>query len=319
MVNVDALLKCDMNLLLCFQVLIEEQNVSRAAQRLYLSQSAVSKQLTRLRTWFNDPLFERSAKGLLPTPKALIIAPQIQKVLVQVEMLNSEKDFTPFKSTRSFQLELVETAYNSIYPNIAIEVLTQAPKVVLKTKTWNEGTFERLLKRDIDFGIGMVEFDKRAKLQVHHLPKELECVEVMRDYAVCLMRPGHPASKLDWELSTFLQFRHIHVVTGGVGSWLLFDLLNNKEIQLDVALNVPDLGSAVTVCQQSDLLMCYPYSAVKKIIEDGILVAKPIPISLEPGALFLFWHKYFNTDLSHVWLKELIVERCNGGDKKSSD
>ncbi|WP_162048572.1 LysR family transcriptional regulator [Vibrio taketomensis] len=311
MVNINTLLKCDMNLLLCFQVLMEEQNVSRAAQRLCLSQSAVSKQLTRLRTWFDDPLFERSARGLLPTPKALFIAPQIQKILVNVEMLNWEKAFTPFESTRSFQLELVETAYNSIYPNIAVEALTQAPKVALKTKTWNEDTFERLLKRDIDFGIGMVEFDERAKLQVHHLPKELECVEVMRDHAVCLMRPEHPASKLDWDLQTFLQFRHIHVITGGVGSWLLFDLLNNKDIQLDVALNVPDLGGAITVCQKSDLLMCYPYSAVKKIIEDGILIAKPIPISLEPGALFLFWHKFFNTDPSHVWLKELIVERCS--------
>lgn len=315
MVNVDTLLKCDMNLLLCFQVLIEEQNVSRAAERLYLSQSAVSKQLTRLRTWFNDPLFERSAKGLLPTPKALLLAPQVQKILLQVEMLSLNKDFAPYESTRSFQLELVETAYNSIYPNIAVEALAQAPKIGLKTKTWNEGTFERLLKREIDFGIGMVEFDERAKPQVHHLPKDLECVEVMRDHAVCLMRPDHPALTLDWELSIFLQFRHIHVITGGVGSWLLFDLLNNNEIQLDVALNVPDLGSAVTVCQESDLLMCYPYSAVKKIIEEGILVAKPIPISLEPGALFLFWHKYFNTDPSHVWLRELIVERCNANNE----
>ncbi|WP_418643032.1 LysR family transcriptional regulator [Vibrio chaetopteri] len=299
-----------MNLLSCFQVIMEERNISRAAERLFLTQSAVSKQLTRLRGWFDDPLFERSPKGLLPTPKALQIAPQVESILLQVDMLSWQEDFDLGESERLFQFELVETAYSSIYSNVVIEALEQAPSIQLKTKTWDQQTFERLLKRDADFGIGMVEYDERASNQVHKLPKDLECVELVRDYSVCLMRPDHPALKIDWDVTAFTQYRHIHVVTGGVGSWLLMDILNKRDIPLDIALNVPDVESAISVCRHSDLLMCYPYSAVKHIVAEGTLVAKPIPIELEPGALFLFWHKFFNTDPSHVWMRKLVEMTC---------
>ncbi|MEZ9056474.1 LysR family transcriptional regulator [Vibrio pelagius] len=309
MIDVKRLLKCDMNLLLCLHVLLEERSVSKTAQRMFLSQSAVSKQLTKLRTLFDDPLFERESKGLFPTPKALEIAPKVHQILLQVEQLTVPEDFDPLGSDRTFNIDLVETAYTAIYPKFMPNALAQAPHITINSTTWNGETYKRLLKREVDFGIGIFELDERASTHVHSIPSDLNYVELLQDYSVCLMRKDHPALKEEWNLNTFLKYRHIQLVTGGVGDWLLLEILQAKQLKINKAANVSDISSAVKLCKQSDLLMCYPYNSVRDYIESGELVMKQIPIELVPGGLFLLWHRYYDSEPSHKWLRELIIEQ----------
>ena len=309
MVDVKRLLKCDMNLLLCLHVLLEERSVSKTAQRMFLSQSAVSKQLTKLRTLFDDPLFERESKGLFPTPKALEIAPKVHQILLQVEQLTVPEDFDPLGSDRTFNIDLVETAYTAIYPQFMPNALAQAPNITINSTTWTSETYKRLLKREADFGIGIFELDERASTHVHSIPSDLNYVELLQDYSVCLMRKDHPALKEEWNLNIFLKYRHIQLVTGGVGDWLLLEILQAKQLKINKAANVSDISSAVKLCKQSDLLMCYPYNSVRDYIESGELVMKQIPIELVPGGLFLLWHRYYDSEPSHKWLRELIIEQ----------
>ena len=309
MVDVKSLLKCDMNLLLCLHVLIEERSVSKTAERLFLSQSAVSKQLTKLRSLFDDPLFERESKGLFPTPKATSLAPKIHQILLQVEQLTVPDIFEPKYSERTFNIDLVETAYTAIYPKFMPNALAQAPNITVNSTTWSSETFKRLLKREVDFGIGIFEHDERASTHIQNIPFELNYVELLQDYSVCLMRNDHPVLQEEWNLQAFLKHRHIQLVTGGVGDWLLLEVLQAKQLQINKAANVSDITSAVKLCKQSDLLMCYPYNSVRDYIESGELVMKPIPIELVPGGLFLLWHRYFDSEPSHKWLRELIVDQ----------
>lgn len=309
MVDVKSLLKCDMNLLLCLHVLIEERSVSKTAERLFLSQSAVSKQLTKLRSLFDDPLFERESKGLFPTPKATSLAPKIHQILLQVEQLTVPDIFEPKYSDRTFNIDLVETAYTAIYPKFMPNALAEAPNITVNSTTWSSETFKRLLKREVDFGIGIFELDERASTHIQNIPFELNYVELLQDYSVCLMRNDHPVLQEEWNLQAFLKHRHIQLVTGGVGDWLLLEVLQAKQLQINKAANVSDITSAVKLCKQSDLLMCYPYNSVRDYIESGELVMKPIPIELVPGGLFLLWHRYFDSEPSHKWLRELIVDQ----------
>ncbi|MEZ9644682.1 LysR substrate-binding domain-containing protein [Vibrio sp. 10N.261.52.C2] len=309
MVDVKSLLKCDMNLLLCLHVLIEERSVSKTAERLFLSQSAVSKQLTKLRALFDDPLFERESKGLFPTPKALALAPKIHQILLQIEKLTVPEVFDPKDSERTFTIDLVETAYTAIYPHFMPTALADAPHITVNSSTWSSDSFKRLLKREVDFGIGIFELDERASTHVQCIPDALDYVELCLDYSVCLMRNDHPALQEEWNLDTFLKYRHIQLVTGGVGDWLLLEILQAKQLQINKAANVSDITSAVKLCKQSDLLMCYPYNSVRDYIESGELVMKPIPIELVPGGLFLLWHRYFDSEPSHKWLRDLIVNK----------
>lgn len=109
--NLNQLLRYDLSLLICLHVLLEECNVTRASQRLHLSQSAVSKSLSKLREQFDDPLFNRTSRGLHPTPKALSLKPGLKNLLQHVEGLTISDEFDSATSDRRFHLSLVESAY----------------------------------------------------------------------------------------------------------------------------------------------------------------------------------------------------------------
>ncbi len=100
-----------------------------------------------------------------------------------------------------------------------------------------------------------------------NIPSELNYVELLQDYSVCLMRNDRPALEEEWDLQTFLKYRHIQLVTGGVGDWLLLNL-QSKQLKINKAANVSDITSAVKLCKQSDLLMCYPYNSVRDYIDN---------------------------------------------------
>ncbi len=106
----EKLARIDLNLLVCLHVLLEECSVTHAARRLNLSQSAVSKSLTRLREQFDDPLFTRTAHGMAPTPRAQALLPLLDHLLREVEQLTAPAEFVPETSERHFKMALVESA-----------------------------------------------------------------------------------------------------------------------------------------------------------------------------------------------------------------
>ncbi len=262
----------DINLLRILNVLLEEQSVTAAAARLHLSQSAVSKQLAKLRQTFADPLFERTPYGLRPTPKALLLSDSVYDILQQVNQLTRAEVFDPALSQRQFHIDLVETAYSLTYPRFMPQLLQQAPDISLTSKTWNDDSLQRLLRCEIDFGIGIFEWDERSSSHYRHVPSSLNYIELARDYPVCLMRKDHPALSEPWSLDVFLKYRHLQVSIGGLKRWLLDEILALEHKQLDNAVNMTDFYAGVKLCEQSDLFMCYPSVAALAMIEDTDLV-----------------------------------------------
>lgn len=309
MINLSHLIKNDMNLLICLYVLLQERSVSRTAEKLFLSQSAVSKQLTKLRQEFDDPLFERESKGLLPTPKALALESKLQQILMQIDQLREPEEFDPERSTRVFSIDLIETAYSTIYPRFLPQALSSAPKITIKSADWSNSSITRLQKREIDFGVGIFEFDGRAKTHVDTIPDTLNYAELMRDTSACILRKGHPALEEEWNLDAFLKYRHIQVITGGVSSWLLHEVLDIQRLRIDNAVNMSDISSAVKLCEKSDLILTYPYKSIREFEGKSDIVIKPLPIKMEPGGFFLLWNKQLDNDPSHKWLRELIVSQ----------
>ena len=298
----------DFNLLPLLEVLLEEQSVTAAAERLHLSQSAVSKQLNKLRESFDDQLFERTAHGLRPTPKAKQLGPEIRKILSQVSSLTRPSDFDPSMSHRRFRLELVETAYSLTYPRFMPKLLKQAPKITLDSHTWHSESMERLLRCDTDLGIACREWDERSLQHVNNLPDALRFVELTRDHSLAMVREGHPLLNEEWNLSTFLKYRHLQVTFGGISHWLLDDVLKIKHLKRDIAVNLTDFNSAMQLCEQSDLILCSPAKYAKEMMGQFKLVTLPIPTEMVPGTYVLLWHKHFDLDPSHRWLRELIID-----------
>ncbi|MBW3532706.1 LysR family transcriptional regulator [Shewanella sp. NKUCC06_TVS] len=301
--------RLDLNLLPVLEILLEEQSVTAAAARLHLSQSAVSKQLTRLREVFDDPLFERTAYGLKPTPKALSLAPELRQCLQQLAQFTRPDTFEPALSQRQFRMHLVETTYSLTFPHFMPMLLTQAPGVSLNCQTWRLDTMDRLLRCDIDLAIGCREWDERSPMHVNNIPDDLCHVELVQDYPVCLMRRDHPALTQEWNLDTFLSYRHLQVAFGGLEHWLLDDVLQLEGRKRDIAVNMTDFQSALNLCEQSDLILCAPSRYALAVMKSFELQSLPSPIKLIPGAYLLMWHKHFEHDLSHKWLRELIISQ----------
>ncbi|GHA50166.1 LysR substrate-binding domain-containing protein [Photobacterium aphoticum] len=309
MIEISRLLKYDMNLLICLYVLLQERNVKRTASKLYLSQSAVSKQLTKLRQVFDDPLFERQSKGLLPTPKALALEPKLEAILLHIDQLSAPEQFDPANSNRLFTFDLVETAYSMVFEHVFPTMLESAPHITIENRDWNEASIHRLQKREVDFGIGIFEWDKRATAHIESLPDSLRYAELLQDTTACVMRKGHPALQEAWNLETYLKYRHIQVMTGGIARWLLHEVLDQQRLTLDYAVNMSNIASAVRLCENSDLILSYPSKCLQEFADNPNIELKPLPLDLSAGGLFLIWNKQLDNDPSHKWLRELIVKQ----------
>nr|WP_237732903.1 LysR family transcriptional regulator [Shewanella schlegeliana] len=305
----------DFNLLRVLEVLLEEQSVTAAASRLHLSQSAVSKQLSKLRETFDDQLFERTAYGLKATPRALQLAPELREVLQKLDQFTRPSTFDPAESQRRFRMHIVETAYSLTYPHFMPKLLKAAPQVSINGHTWSHTSMDMLLRCEIDMGIICREWDKRSLLHMNNLPEELGATELIRDYPVCLLRRDHPALKESWNLDTFLKYRHLQVAFGGLEHWLLDDVLRLEHLQRDVAVNMTDFNCAMDLCENSDLILCAPRKYIQQMMVNYDLVCLDVPVHVEPGAYVLVWHKHFNLDPSHSWLRNLIIDGVRGNRK----
>jgi len=303
--------KLDLNLLKVLQILLEELNVTAAADRMHLSQSAVSKHLARLREMFGDKLFERTAQGLKATPRALELAPQLHLIIQQLEQLTRPNAFAPSLSKRQFNIHLLDTAYSLTFPFFMPHLLSQAPNVRLKTKTWDPNSLDALLKCEIDMGIACREWDKRSPIHIKDIPSDLNHVELIREHSVCLVRENHPALKVQWDLKTFLNYRHIQVSFGGMEQWLLDDVLNLQQLHRDIAIDMPDFLSAMSLCEQSDLILCAPARYAKKLVTSFKLRVLDMPVDIDSGAYVLLWNKHFEQDPGHQWLRDLIINNVN--------
>ena len=297
------------NLLRVLEILLEERNVTAAALRLNLSQSAVSKHLAKLRETFDDKLFDRTATGLKPTPRAIELAPALRQVLQQMEELTRPAAFSPALSQRRFTIDMLETAYSLTFPYFMPQVLCDAPNVRINTQTWSKDSLDKLLGCEIDMGIACREWDERSPLHMKHLPEELNYIELLRDHPVCLVREGHPALDNPWDLGAFLHYRHLQVTFGGLQRWLLDDVLTLEHKTRDIAVDMPDFHSAMSLCEHSELILCVPAKHAARMAKHYRLVKLNVPVDLAPGAYVLLWHKHFDQDSDHRWLRQLIVEK----------
>jgi len=307
--NLEKLSRIDLNLLVCLQVLLEELSVTRTAHRLCLSQSAVSKSLAKLREQFEDPLFTRNAHGLRPTPKALFLKPKLEVLINQLELLTQPETFTPIESEHRFHIAAVESVYPLILPHFLPAIFQEAPKVNISTHAWSEQTFKQLQLGELDLGLTGKDIDiNDAKLTM--LPPEDICEqEIYRDAQMCVLRKDHPALEHNWNLTTYLDQRHVQVRCDGNDRWLLDYKLADIGKQRDIAISVPDFNSAASLCTYTDFVFTAPSHFTYLVAKQLDLVVLPLPLDFPPMAYTLFWHRDRENDPALAWLRNIIKEK----------
>ena len=192
----NQLSRVDLNLLVAFDTLLKERNVTNAAQALFVSQSAMSRSLKRLRETFDDPLFIRTATGLTPTAKSLDIGKELQHILPQLSALFQPNQFDPLKCNDTFSISLPTFLGSTILPNLVLDLFEKAPDVNLIEMAAKSNPYDLLDKGKLDFAIHYAS----------SLDQKYQATKIGTIYPELFVRKGHPLIESDVALDEMMQY-----------------------------------------------------------------------------------------------------------------
>ncbi len=296
--------RLDLNLLVALEALLEERSVSRAAERLFITQSAMSKTLGRLRQLFDDPLFVRKASGMTPTPRAEQLAQQLPQVLLAVQEMFAPVDFDPLVYGGQFNLLVQGHMGAWLLPMLLERLATRAPHIRLVTVSRVDDPFEQL-------GNGKLDFVLHAERQ--HYPDDLRLTTIGFAPPTLLVRKGHPlvGRKFTWD--DIQQYPHVQLSMDelrdiqfriGEGSSFMQHLRAASP-----TLQTDQLSTAVQLVRQSDYLFPAPPMFIELDDISKDLVALPLPEGEDVNVKYvLVNHQRVNRWHPHAFLYGEILQ-----------
>lgn len=291
-----VLKKVDLNLFLVFDTIYTERNLTQAARSLSITQPAVSNALSRLRKLFNDELFIRTSRGMLPTPVADSIAQNVSGALATLNNSIMEREaFDPVVAERTYQFSMTDLAEAVVLPRLFPFFERNAPGLGLQSYYIKRNELVRQLSRgELDFAIDVPVVEDS---QLFHQ-------SLISDHYVCAMRREHPLAERELTMETYLALKHIHVSSRrkGLGQVDLA-LLRYKE-QRRIHLRVQHYRVAAAVAQDTDLVMTVP----RFLANQYELTVRSLPFDVPPMDLHLYWHRQSDSDHSHRWLRESLLQ-----------
>lgn len=292
----------DLNLLLLFDAVYTERNISRAAVKLNLSQPAVSNSLARLRERLDDPLFLRTAQGMVPTPRAKMLAEPIHQALDLIESsLRSQDEFDFSVSNRTFVIAVEDYGETVIMPRFVDWLSKVAPSVRIRIRPEPGALLREELKEGkVDFALDyFVLRDEAFKNQC-----------VMTDTLLSMIRPDHPDIDDKLSLDTYLKMRHAVLVPRTAAMPMIDLALAKRGLQRQVAVEVPHFLSMPLLVQKTNLICTLPKRMAMLYADHFRLrVLKP-PLRIPHFPIFLIWHQSLQEDIGHRWLRNSLIDLC---------
>ncbi|RIJ09072.1 LysR family transcriptional regulator [Pseudomonas sp. 91RF] len=290
--------RIDLNLLVILDALLSEQHVTRAAERLHLSQPAVSHALARLRDLLGDPLLVRAGAGLAPTARALELVAPLAEALAQVQSLLAPNTFDPASARRTFRLAMSDYGAAIILPGLIRTLRAEAPGIDLQIRhASREGMVEGLLNGDIDLAAGVLP----------ELPGELCSTPLFEERYVCLLdRQSLPASGV-LDLPTYLSRPHVLLEMRGSGTPEIERTLTALRERRRVAVSLPHWSVAPQFISGTDLILTVASRTLKDVDDDSLIIVPP-PFEIAPFTFVSAWHKRRGGDQALNWLNRRIGE-----------
>ncbi|MDG2089210.1 MAG: LysR family transcriptional regulator [Arenicellaceae bacterium] len=296
--------RIDLNLLVSLKLLLEERSVSKAAEKAFVSQPAMSKTLQRLRDLFEDELFTRTGKGLVPTPLAEDLEFPLNDVLDKVGRLVYETDFDPSSVEARISIASTESIASFYIPSLVLDLQKVAPRLSLRTRNITDDHLDELRHGELDFSIYVRE-TQSPEFLVH---------ELSPIGAVCYMRRDHPLSKVDYlQEDEFFRYPQVqlylpHITDRNVE---LDTYLKERGIKRNTILVTSQLMTAMEVALRSDTVFVASALLKDKPLVAARFISKALPRlpmfrNLDPR-LLLIQHKRTMSSPVHNWLREQIV------------
>ena len=290
----------DLNQLVLFQQLMVERSVSRAADKLGLTQPAVSNTLAKLRRQFGDDLFVRTPVGMMPTPFAEQLAEPIGYALGMIHSgLNQHSRFDPASVKRSVTIGMTDIGEIVFLPALVERLHQEAPGISLSTvRTTATNLRDDMEAGKVDLAIGLL-----PQLKAGFFQRRL-----FRQRYVCLFRMGHALDRKRLSLADFKAAEHLIIVSAGTGHGKVDDLIRRAGIDRSVRLTIPHYVSVGHLLQRSDMVATVTKRLAESLVEPFDLTFRPHPVDLPEIAINVFWHAKVHRSPAHQWLRGLVFD-----------
>lgn len=292
----------DLKLLMCFDALMAERSVSRAAERLNLSQPAMSHALARLRRLFDDPLLLKGRGLMTPTSRALQLEGQVQDLLSALRRLTEQPAaFDPATARVRFSVMAPEYAEYLLAAPVTLHLEREAPNVALDFRASDpDRALDWLARGDLDFRLGWWP----------EPPAALRYKLLFRDRLVCAVRKNHPRFKASISTDDYLAAAHVRVQTPrtSVSSGALDQAATALQHTLDVTLKVQNLAVMSEVVSASDLVATLPERLAVRLQEKYPLQVLPLPLAVPDIRMALYWHERTHKHAAHRWFRQAVSD-----------
>ncbi|MFD2206137.1 LysR family transcriptional regulator [Kiloniella antarctica] len=293
-------LTIDLNLLKVFQVIYTERHITRAAEKLGMTQSAVSHCLSRLRHTLDDPLFLRSKNGVEPTARANEIAAPLQQALRQIlDTVTQPTDFDPATSQRAFHFGLPDHAVAQYAPLILNRFAVEAPNLSLSL--YHE-PFTRLIE--------MLENNRldMAACVYKDLPPRFKSLRLFTSQHVVIASKNHPFIQGSLNLDAYLKARHIIYSSDGSRNTKVDHILSEMGHQRDVAVTIASHMAGPVIVANSDLITTSTMELAGPFLKRYNLQCFEVPFVMPNIDVHMIWHHRHDRDPAHEWMRDLIQD-----------
>ncbi|HLA34270.1 MAG TPA: LysR family transcriptional regulator [Rhodocyclaceae bacterium] len=297
--------RIDLNLLVVLDAIYVEGGISRAADKLFLSQPAVSHALSRLREQFDDPLFIREGRAMTPTPLTRRLAPSVRSILHNLEStLNQLEQFDPSRASKRYTIAVRDVFEAAVLPPLMRAITDCAPGIDIATVRSNR----RELETELRTGLLDVAFDMLLPL-----PDEIHRQRIFQDNLVVVVRQNHPVVGECLSLDDYLKLEHVHASWSAPGRGMEDVELARHGLRRNIRLHCQHYFAACRVVSQTDLLLTMPrgYAEVTNPHFGNRIL--PFPLPAPPLDGYLYWHENMELEAANRWLRERLIAALQPG------
>ena len=298
--NETNLRNLDLNLLYILHVLLEEKNVTRTANRLALSQSAISHSLRKLRTYFNDPLLVKTKREMVPTTVAEQLTGKLRIAIEQIEGLTRGERFDPSQASANIKVAVSDYGASIILPRLIEKLSKVAPRINIDCSTLST-YFEQDLEN------GLIDLSFGAYKPFSNLANEI----IFHDRYIGLVRSGHPILKKGITKKSLSNFKHsfIKVPAYSRRKDEIFKTLGIKLLE-GIQVHIPYYIVAPLIAERSDLILIMPEMGARQMAQMVDVTIFDLPIKTLKYPYYQTWHPRRQDDQLHQWLRNQIKDVC---------
>ncbi len=298
-----SFLTLDLNLLRVFDAVMTEQNLTRAAGQLAMTQPAVSNAIKRLRDRLGDELLIRTAYGVKPTPRAEALWPAVRRALAELEAAVSPESFDVSKAHATFRMAMADATAAFWLPSLMRSIEREAPGLNIRmVPLTTREPRPMLLRGDIDLAVGF--FPGVAAQLSSETSSPIRHERLYSGQYVCVMRKDHPLAKGDLTLDDYCAANHLLVSFSGRAHGLVDEALAQLQRERRILLTVNQFFTAGKVVASSDLITVLPRHLMASTGMTDALIAKELPFPLPQVHLDMLWHERDARSPAHQWLRK---------------